>query len=420
MTGSVSVSGGATAIDAELAAMNTYAALLDRAAGAVAGILALLARTMADPALLPAGLLDPVGGATLAARLTGTAVLAAAAEAGCRGLASALRAAVDSYRAVDVLDSLSMSAARAAERLPASVRELAARPNGAGLQAALLADPGLVDLAVHTVSLPVGPVVVSSLLALPYPDGPAVVTPRPDGPVDDALGPPRTLGDLVRGLAVRASDDDGGGAVDVRFLQRVGSADRRVVVDIAGTTIWNTDPWRRSPQATDMGTNLRSLANRPSVMSRGVITALAAAGVRPDEPILLVGHSQGGMVAAQVATELTRSGEFHVAGLVTAGSPIGSAPVPSSVPVLSLENADDPVPHLDGTDNPGTAQWLTVHGRAGGPTVLDQHSLRAYQAIATDADASSDPALAAWRQEQAGFFEADSVRTEVFQIRRGS
>jgi hypothetical protein len=50
-----------------------------------------------------------------------------------------------------------------------------------------------------------------------------------------------------------------------------------------------------------------------------------------------------------------------------------------------------------------------VHGR---------HSVQAYLAGAHDVDASAHPALADWRRGAAGFFDADRVSTQVFQIRR--
>jgi pimeloyl-ACP methyl ester carboxylesterase len=214
---------------------------------------------------------------------------------------------------------------------------------------------------------------------------------------------------------LRGEHNDGGGAVDVRILD--GPAGRRVIVDITGTTVWNFDPRRRTPQVSDFGTNLRALANRSSVFERGVVQALRRAGVGPYEPIMLVGHSQGGMVAARLAGQLAGSG-FTVTHLVTAGSPIGLAPVPDSVSVLALQNSGDPVPELDGAANPRRGNWITAGTARGDSTVLGKHSLRAYLAGAGDLDASTDPALVDWRRSAAGFLTADRVSTQVFQIRR--
>ena len=102
---------------------------------------------------------------------------------------------------------------------------------------------------------------------------------------------------------------------------------------------------------------------------------------------MLVGHSQGGMVAAELAGELNRDHEFTVTHVVTAGSPIGLSPVPSSISVLSLENRGDVVPELDGSDNPARSGWLTARVDQGPPDALKRHSMNSYVAGAADFDA---------------------------------
>jgi hypothetical protein len=104
---------------------------------------------------------------------------------------------------------------------------------------------------------------------------------------------------------------------------------------------------------------------------------------------------------------------------VTAGSPIGLAPVPGSVTVLSLQNAGDLVPELDGADNPRRGNWITVRTARGDSSVLGKHSVQAYLAGAGDLDSSTDGSLAQWRRSAAGFLTADQVSTQVFEIRRG-
>jgi pimeloyl-ACP methyl ester carboxylesterase len=220
----------------------------------------------------------------------------------------------------------------------------------------------------------------------------------------------------VHGLAVRAEQDDGGGLLDVRILD--GPAGRRVIVDITGTSIWNVDPLRGTPQATDFGTNLRGLAGQDSVMTRGVRQALRSAGVSAGDPIMLVGHSQGGLVAARLATELTADGQYRVTHLVTAGAPIGTARLPDSISVLAMENAGDPVPQLDGADNPNRPNWLTVRLPDGADPAAAGHSADSYLAGAQRLAGCSDPGLARWQAGTAGFLNATESDTRVFQVRR--
>jgi len=413
------VRGGSGSIAADVEQLAAFATVLDGVADSLAAGLRVLGHCLAEPAMIAAAALDPVGAAQVAAQVGIATAGTAAALADCAAVAAGLRLATGGYRAADELDRRLAPAVAAGLDLPAALV-----PGPAGLQARLTADPYLADLAVQLATLastggvpaPGATARLAGLLGGRYPDGTPVVTVRPSGPGADRAGPPRGTADLIRALALRDAHDDGGGAVDVRILD--GPAGRRVIVDITGTSVWNLDPRRRTPQASDVGTDLRALANQSSVYERGVVQALRQAGVRPDEPIMLVGHSLGGMIAARLAGQLQAGSGFTVTHLVTAGSPIGLAPVPGSVSVLALQNSGDPVPELDGADNPRRGNWITVQTAHGERTVHGRHSLQAYLAGAGDLDASTDPALAGWRRSAAGFLTADRVCTQVFQIRR--
>jgi hypothetical protein len=424
MSGAVTVSGGVDSIATDFEQLAAFASALDRAADSIAGVLAVLARCLADPAMIGAAVLDPAGAAEILALASAATAGAVAMVAGCQSIAAGLRLAARSYRAADELDRRVAPVLAAGYRLPQALAPLVA-PSGADWQAGLSADPDLVDVAVQLLTitgagglpLPGSTARLAGLLATPFPDGAAVVTAQPAAPTGDGSGPPRGTADLMRAVALRGSNNAGGGSIDVRTLD--GAGGRRVIVDITGTTVWNVDPRRRTPQVSDMGTNLRALANRSSVFERGVVQALRLAGVCPSEPIMLVGHSQGGMIAARLAGQLQVAG-FTVTHLVTAGAPIGLAAVPDSVSVLSLQNQGDVVPELDGADNPRRANWITARTAHGPDSVPGRHSVRSYLAGAVDVDASVHPALAHWRRDAAGFLRADRVSTQVFQIRRAS
>ena len=423
MSGPITVRGGSASIAADIEQLAAFASALDRAAEQVGGTLRALASCLAEPAMVPAAVLDPAGAAQILA-LTGVAMAGAAGVlAGCQSLAAGLRLAAGSYRAADELDRRLAPLLAAGLRLPLALMPLSV-PSPARLQAGLTADPELVDVAVQLLTaggsgglpVPGATARLAGLLATPFADGAAVVSARPGLPTGDRNGPPRGAADLIRALALRNAHNDGGGTIDVRILD--GPSGRRVILDITGTTAWNLDPTRRTAPVSDLGTNLRALANRSSVFERGVLQALRQAGVTPSEPIMLVGHSQGGMIAAQLAGRLRDGSEFSVTHLVTAGSPVGLAPVPRSVSVLSLQNRGDVVPELDGVANPRRAGWITVHTAHGDSSVHGRHSLGSYLAGAVDLDGSADPALAHWRRGAAGFLGAERVSTQVFQIRR--
>ena len=134
------------------------------------------------------------------------------------------------------------------------------------------------------------------------------------------------------------------------------------VVEIPGTQRWQP---RAGPDPFDLTTDVAAMAGEATVAARGVTVALddamAAAGRSGSrDPVLLTGHSQGGILAAALAADPAFRARHQVTHVVTAGSPVARFPVPGQVSVLSLENAQDPVPHLDGSRNPDRAGWTTV------------------------------------------------------------
>jgi pimeloyl-ACP methyl ester carboxylesterase len=136
---------------------------------------------------------------------------------------------------------------------------------------------------------------------------------------------------------------------------------------------------------------------------------------------MLVGHSEGGLVAVNAARDAAASGEFDVSHVITAGAPIGltAGAVPSGVQVLALENSPDVVPHLDGRANPDRPNVTTVSGSRGDGTILGDHTVAgAYLPLAADADASSDPSIHDFVASAAGYFRASTVVTHTFQIER--
>ena len=101
------------------------------------------------------------------------------------------------------------------------------------------------------------------------------------------------------------------------------------------------------------------------------------AGVRPDEPVMLVGHSEGGIVAVNAACHAAASRDFDITHVDTAGAPIGDVArrLPATVRVLALEHDADLVPHLDGATNPDRPNITTVHMTEHLGGITDDHDL---------------------------------------------
>ncbi|HVU91565.1 MAG TPA: hypothetical protein VHC23_04985, partial [Jatrophihabitans sp.] len=273
-------------------------------------------------------------------------------------------------------------------------------------------DPALGDVLVDALGVPG----LLAATARDLPDGSARVTDRGRDRLGRAATPPRSLPDLLAELADRDADGRSG-SIDVRILT-LDDGSRRVIVDVTGTKSWDPLP---TSDVTSLTTNGRALVGERTAYEQGVLAAMRRAGVRPDDPVMLVGHSQGGMVAVTAARDAVRSRAFHVTHVVTAGSPIGrtAGSVPSGVQVLALENGRDVVPHLDGRANPDRPNVTTVTGRRGDGTVGGDHSLdESYVPLAGDAQASGNRSVRDFLKGADGYFRGVRVDTHVYQISR--
>lgn len=252
----------------------------------------------------------------------------------------------------------------------------------------------------------------AGLLALLYGDGRATV----ERVRQASIPAPTGLGALVGMLA--DADDAARGARQGELVVLRTAAGRRAasVVLLPGTKDWQVDP-RARPYLNDLATNLDLVAGAPSARVDGVRQALAAAGARPGEPVLLVGYSQGGMVAMRAAAELRRAGA--VTSVLTLGAPVGAMPAPDGVPVLSLENRADLVPALDAEPNdPDAARQVTVVFDGPGGSVRAAHDLRAAYLPAAAALATiDDPAVRSWLEQAESFLGERTVTATTFAVR---
>jgi pimeloyl-ACP methyl ester carboxylesterase len=102
---------------------------------------------------------------------------------------------------------------------------------------------------------------------------------------------------------------------------------------------------------------VRTTTNYTTCVREAIDAALVPRGA----PVVLVGHSEGGIVAMDLAGDPAfNGGRVRVKQVVAAGSPISSKAVApgSGTRVLSIENVNDIVTHLDAADPPVTHQSL--------------------------------------------------------------
>jgi hypothetical protein len=432
----VSVRGGAGGVEAHCDDMEATARLLSRYADDTADQALRLHTYLIRPELLEPALFDPVGAArfeaALLAALDGPGGVSVVAVR-CAALDVGLRAAAAAYQVSDLLDTALAPAVGFLRDAPRAGWDAIATWSTthdvwAAAKRWLADDPATADLATGAAALALRGTRVreaAGQLGRLYPDGHARVATLGVDNAADAEGPPRTLAAIVAGLARRNAGKHG--EIDVRVLGYAAGGDqagrpagrRRIIVDIPGTKDWSLAP--HNGDITSISTNLNALAGTSTSYERGVLQAMHDAGVRPTDDVLLVGHSEGGMVAVNAAIHATESGQFRIGHVVTAGAPIGvaAAVVPRSVHVLALENRGDIVPHLDDVENPDRVNVTTVvvghdHGSIGANHGLDE----SYVPGAADVDASGDGSTQAYLNGLHPFLSANGVATQIFQITR--
>jgi hypothetical protein len=426
--------GGAGGVEARYEDLAAMGDLTDDVAGDTLGVAMSSQRFLADPNVIASAVLDPGGAARFEAAMLGaldgpSGLTATSATIGLRGVA--LRASSAAYHTMDELNAKAIDAVRWMEGA-AVVANPVTGVVGAGAIAAdvylnydgdwqryLVEHPGLVDQLIgmspgmiSALGLPTDLATLVSGVAAAYPDGEPKVT---DAGVDPAgATPPHGLGDIVDELGHRNETDSN---IDIRKV--VGPDGKAAyIVDIPGTKVWNL-PGGDKGSANDFGTNIDALAGNETVLQKGVEDAMRRAGIGPNDPVMLVGHSQGGMVAARAANDFVSNGEFNVTHVVTAGSPVGRMPIPDGVQALSLENSGDIVPHLDAADNPRSDNRTTVTFDNQSGTIGGNHAIQHnYADAAHQLDASTDPSVRRFRDSAGAFTGGTSVETHQYKVER--
>ena len=206
-----------------------------------------------------------------------------------------------------------------------------------------------------------------------------------DGPRFDHE-PPRDLEDLVEDLRTTAARDVPDGVISI---QQITDPEGHVdyVVDLPGT-----DEFLSEGAIRNLGSNLNLIAGDSTAYGDAIAQAMADAQVPADAPVMLVGHSQGGMQAAALAGD--PDFDYHVTHVLTAGSPVATSGIPDDMSVLSLEYTADLVPLLDGEDNPDGAHTdgpAHVSSGSFGAEASPNDPLSTYEQIAAAADGSANP-----------------------------
>lgn len=211
--------------------------------------------------------------------------------------------------------------------------------------------------------------------------------------VRPAVGSPeRESWDLSQGQDQMETVDDFMRAAG--YTDRIGGdreryADDRTVVDIKATgsdpphwivTLPSTQDWQLAAIAfgdraslddagpvNDLDSNL-ALMLYPQLQTqyeRGVLEAMRQAGIAPTDPVMLVGFSQGGILAGHLAAH--RPHAYNFTAVLAYGAPIDAMSIAATshtgepVRVVSIQHEGDIVHQLDGASPPSDRNhWSTL------------------------------------------------------------
>jgi hypothetical protein len=216
------------------------------------------------------------------------------------------------------------------------------------------------------------------------------------------IAPPASLAERIDRLPQRIGTADGSPTGEHVVIERYSFPDGpdRFEVYITGTADFSP---RSGEEAFDLTSDVTGMAGLPAGAIEAVRQAMRDAGVTADSPVQFSGFSQGGLIAAALAS----SGEYSTHGVFTAGAPTAHLEVPEGIPVIELEHTDDIVPALGGVRTDTTALVVEREAFAGRETpdgkAVPSHDRGEYRRTAELADAASSERLSAAAAELRGF-----------------
>jgi hypothetical protein len=167
----------------------------------------------------------------------------------------------------------------------------------------------------------------------------------------------------------------------------------RYVVYVAPTQTFSPiageEPW-------DLTSNVAGVAGLPAGSIRATEQAMADAGITADSEVVLVGFSQGGLVADAVAA----SGDWNTVGLETYGDPGGGIELPEGIRGVAVRHSDDFVVATGGAQQATDRTIVERRAYPEGSTIPSDlpapaHQKRAYAETARLLDAARSPELRA-------------------------
>lgn len=200
---------------------------------------------------------------------------------------------------------------------------------------------------------------------------------------------PQTLQELILQNNALRMDNPGGAPLEAGQIgiQEVHSSEGGEPVYIVqvppteGAGIGTPEAWGAQGNSRDWASNLRLVAGQHPAAMDDVRAAMEAAGIPPGANVMMVGHSQGGIVNSRLAADPTfnstsgEPGTYNVTHAFSVGSPVQTVlPANSGTEVVNVthgpaalgwpNSTGDHIAHLDlqGTQvSGGTLQSPNVH-----------------------------------------------------------
>ena len=166
--------------------------------------------------------------------------------------------------------------------------------------------------------------------------------------------------------------------------------------------------------AFDLTSNIAGVAGMPAGSLRAVQQAMADAGVRADSEVTFTGHSQGGLLAAILAS----SGDYNTRGVVTIGAPAGNIILPAGIPAVIIENVEDFVPALGGVQNNTDALYVRNNVFTDGAPLPEVsapgHRIEAYLSTAAAMDDAGSARVNQFGRELDDFSAGATTMTSMY------
>ena len=183
---------------------------------------------------------------------------------------------------------------------------------------------------------------------------------------------------------------------------------RQFVVYVPGTQSFSLG----GVNPLNIRSGLAGLGGAVMPSQQAVQDALAQLDAGYGDRVLFVGHSQGALIAGNLAQSTQ---PYEVSGLISFGGPISHLNL--DVPTIAISHQGDPVATLGGGVNPMRENWVTVSGDTDFKTMVDAHRMAGYEGTASELDDSDDPGF---RRVQSMLWQEETRGLKYsFELKRG-